>query len=306
MSQDFVVYIDGNFVPQSEASISIHDLGYLMGDIVTESTRTFGLRPFKLREHLDRLAFSLKATEIDLGMSLDELEEVTLELLERNRDRFGPDDDSWLVHNISRGIAGSHRLPGQTYRPSTVVIDCYPIDFPTLAPQYEAGVHVVVPSTRQLPPESLDPKIKHRSRMHMNMASLEAKKVDPDSYPVMLDLQGNLTEGTGSNFFIVSGGVVRTPSPRDVLRGVSRATILELCEDLGIPSREEDLQAYDALVADEAFLTSTPYCMLPVTRFNGQPLGDGKPGPVTQNLFDAWSELVSVDIVGQAKRHVAR
>jgi branched-chain amino acid aminotransferase len=305
MPQKLVAYIDGEFVPRSEAAISIHDLGYLMGDIVTESTRTFNMRPFKLQEHLDRLSFSLKATEIDLGMGLDDLEKATLELLERNRSSFGPDDDCWLVHNISRGIAPFQREPDRTYRPSTVVIDCYPIDFVSLAPEYEAGVHVIVPSTRQLPAESLDPKIKHRSRMHMNLAALEAEKIDPDAYPVMLDLQGNLSEGTGANFFIVSDGVVRTPGPRSVLRGVSRQTVLDLCQDIGVPSLEEDLQAYDALVADEAFLTSTPYCLVPVTRFNGQSVGDGVPGPVTGQLLDAWSELVSVDIVDQARRHVA-
>ena len=112
----------------------------------------------------------------------------------------------------------------------------------------------------------------------MNLAALEAEKIDPDAYPVMLDLQGNLSEGTGANFFIVSDGVVRTPGPRSVLRGVSRQTVLDLCQDIGVPSLEEDLQAYDALVADEAFLTSTPYCLVPVTRFNGQSVGDGVPG----------------------------
>ena len=139
----------------------------------------------------------------------------------------------------------------------------------------------------------------------MVLADLEAAQVDPNAYAVLCDIYGNLAEGSGSNFFIVTDGVVRTPGPRNLLRGISRATVLELCDDLGIPTREEDLQPYEAVVADEALLTSTPWSLFPVTRFNGQPVGDGKPGPITKQLLGAWSELVGVDIVEQARRHVA-
>ncbi len=135
----------------------------------------------------------------------------------------------------------------------------------------------------------------------MTLASLETKLVDPLAHALLLDIDGNLSENTGGNFFVVSDGVVRTPDSRNVLEGISRATVLELCQKLGIPSSEEVLQPYDAFVADEAFLTSTPYCMRPATRINVQPIGDGKPGPVTNQLLAAWSELVGVDIVGQAQ-----
>lgn len=305
MRPELVVYLDGAFVPESRAKVSIYDRGFLFGDLVTESTRTFGLRPFKLREHLGRLAFSLKATEIAPELGPDAIERATLDLLDRNRGCFGPDDDAWIVHNISRGVAAFGRRPGRSYPSATVVIHCFPIDFVPLAQGYREGVHVVVPSTRQLPPECVDPKIKHRSRMHMTLAGLEVARVDPAAHPVLLDLQGNLAEGTGANFFLVTDGVVRTPGPRSVLRGVSRATAIELCAGLGIAVREEDLQPYDALTADEAFLTSTPYCLLPVTRFNGQPVAAGRPGRVVRRLLDAWSKLVGVDIVGQAERHAA-
>lgn len=303
MASELIAYIDGAFVPESMATISIYDRGFLFGDLVTESTRTFRLRPFKLHEHLERLADSLKATQIVCNLGLAELEEVTLDLLERNRDRFGPEDEAWIVHNISRGIASFGRRPGYQYRPSTIVVHCFPIDFASLVPQYREGVHVVVPSTRQLPPQCLDPKIKHRSRMHMTLAALEAERVDPAALPVLLDLEGNLTESIGANFFIVAQGLVRTPGTHGVLRGISRATVLDLCAQLGIPAREEQIQPYDALIASEAFLTSTPYCILPVTRFNGQLIGDGRPGPITEQLLRAWSEMVGVDIAGQAKQN---
>lgn len=131
------------------------------------------------------------------------MEKVTLELLERSRDRFGRDDDVWVVHNISRGTAAFGRRPGRQYRPSTIVIHCFPIDFASLAPQYREGAHAVVPSTRQLPPQCVDPKIKHRSRMDITLAWLEAERVDRGALPILLDLEGNLTESAGANFFIV-------------------------------------------------------------------------------------------------------
>jgi branched-chain amino acid aminotransferase len=298
---ELLAYINGEFVPESEARVSIYDRGYMFADLVTESTRTFSMRPFKLAEHLDRLYDSMKATEIDSGMSKAEMEAATAEMLDRNRALFGPGDEAWIVHNVSRGVFQYRSEPGLRQGPeATVVIHCFPIDFPSFARFYTEGVHAITPSVRQVPPETLDPKIKHRSRMAGQLADLEVARTDPGAMAVLLDRDGNLTENTGGNFFIVSGGVVRTPTTRSVLEGVSRATVLELCAQLGIPHSEEVLQAYHATVADEAFITSTPYSMLPVTRFNGRPVGDGRPGPVTARLLDAWSELVGVDIVDQA------
>ncbi len=304
MSNELIAYIDGNYIPESSASISIYDSGFLLGDVVTESTRTFGLRPFRLKDHMIRLERSLKLTQIKPDISMQEMEEATLEVLERNRHLFGPTDDAWLVHNISRGVVPFGRRPDQKYPSATVVIHCYPIDFTGFGAQFDTGVHVVIPSTRQLPTQCVDPKIKHRSRMHMNLATLEAKQVDPEAYPVLLDIEGNLSENTGGNFFIVSDGVVKTPDSKNALEGISRATVIELCQQLGIPVSEEVLQPYDAYIADEAFLTSTPYCMIPATKINGQAINDGEPGPITNRLLAAWSELAGLDIVGQAQSHL--
>jgi branched-chain amino acid aminotransferase len=302
---ELLAYINGEFVPESEARVSIYDRGYMFADLVTESTRTFAMRPFKLSAHLDRLYDSMKATEIDSGMTKAEMEAVTLQMLDRNRALFGPSDEAWIVHNVSRGVFQYKSEPGPSQQAmstagATVVIHCFPIDFPSFARFYAEGAHAITPSVRQVPPETLDPKIKHRSRMAGQLADLEVARTDPDAMAVLLDRDGNLTENTGGNFFIVKDGMVRTPTTRSVLEGVSRATVLELCVQLGIPHSEEVLQVYHATVAEEAFVTSTPYSMLPVTRFNGRPVGDGRPGPITARLLDAWSELVGVDIVDQA------
>ena len=167
---------------------------------------------------------------------------------------------------------------------------------------YEAGRHVVTPPTRHMHPLTCDPKIKYRSRLHFSIADAEARLVDPEAIPLMLDHGGNLAEGTGWNFFIVRDGELHTPTTRNILAGVSRQTTMELAQDMGIPVRQIDLQSYDAQTADEAFLTATSLCMVPVTRFNGQPVGDGRPGPITNKLMERWKEHLKFDFVEHARR----
>ena len=163
---------------------------------------------------------------------------------------------------------------------------------------------VIFPRTRSYSSNSLEPKLKHYSRMNFSMAELEATDMDPDAQAVLLDLDGYISENTSGNFFIVTDGVIRTPNDRSILQGVSRLDIFDLAERLGIPVSEEDLQPYDAYTADEAFLTNTIYCALPVSRIDNRSLDSDVPGPVVQRILAAWSESVGVDIVDQA-RHQA-
>jgi branched-chain amino acid aminotransferase len=300
---DWQVYHNGKMVPDAEAQIHYSDSGLMFGVIVTESTRTFAHAPFKLREHIDRLYRSTRATRIDPRMSPDEMERITLEVWEANRPNLGPNDDAWIVHNVTGGKM-LVSIGGWEYGEPTVLINCAPIDFTRFASFYETGVHAITPAIRQIPPQCLDPKIKHRNRLHFNMAEYQVKAVDPYGFSILLDISGNLTENKGANFFIVTDGVLRTPTTHSALAGVSRQTVLELAASLGIPTVEEDVQLYDAVTADEAFFTSTPYCLLPATRINGVAVGDGVPGPIARRLLEAWSELVSVDIVKQAAGHL--
>ena len=174
------------------------------------------------------------------------------------------------------------------------------IDFSQFARFYESGIHVVFPRTRAYPVESLDPKVKHYSRMNFVLANLEASDVDPEAYPVVLDIDGNIAEHIAGNFFMVSNGVLKMPSDRSALQGDTRRVILEMASRLGIPTAEEELQPYDAYNADEVFLTNTTYCILPAGRIDNRPVGDGVPGPITRQLQSAWSEMVGIDYVDQA------
>ncbi|MFQ5734867.1 MAG: aminotransferase class IV, partial [Planctomycetaceae bacterium] len=166
---------------------------------------------------------------------------------------------------------------------------------------YEEGCHAVTAMSRIIPSQSLDARIKNRSRMAYTLAEMEVKLVDPQAQGVILDVDGNVAENKGGNIFIVTDGELQTPTTANCLAGVSRETVLELAEEIGIPVRETVLQPYDLYTADELFFTSTPYCIMPATRFNGAPVGDGAVGPVTNGLLAAWSESVGVDIVQQAR-----
>lgn len=298
---DYLAYLNGAFVPQSECRIHVGDSGFAFGHAVTESTRTFRHEPFNLHQHIERLYLSMRTVQIDPQLSPERLEEVTLEVLERNLPLLKPDEDVWLVHDVTGGPMIT-TIGAWRYGPATVVIRAFPLDFTAYAHFYSKGCHAVTPMIRQHPVASLDPKIKHRNRLHMVLAELQVKQIDPEGFSILQDLDGNLAENKGGNFFIVKDGVLRTPSTRNALRGISRQTVIELAGQLGIPVREDDLQPYDVQTADEAFFTSTSYCALPATRFNGTPIGAGVPGPIWKRIIDAWSELVNFDIVDQAER----
>jgi branched-chain amino acid aminotransferase len=215
-----------------------------------------------------------------------------------------------------RGAAGDYavwqfvtRGPGRwAHRSGPPAVGVYvrALGFFRYAHLYATGAHAVIARTRSHSPDTVDPKVKNFSRMNFNMAELEAADVDPEAWPLLLDAQGNVTEGVGYNVFLVSDGVIRTPGDRSVLQGVSRATVIDLAKRLDLRLVQEDLQPYDLYTADEVFIASTSPCVLPVSRVDRRTVGDGKPGPVVARLLEAWSELVGLDIVGQAVRFAGK
>jgi len=299
-----LVYINGKTFPPDQAKISVFDTAVTLGDTVTESTRTFGHRPFKLERHIERLYKSLKVSRINAGMSQDEMTAVTLELLETNLPHVPPQEDVWIVHNISRGMGAAAADPTLQRSPATIIINTAPMILRDWAGFYTEGCHAVTPFSRAIPTQSLDARIKNRSRLAYTLAEAEVKLVDPQAQSVILDTDGNVTENKGGNFFIWADGILKTPHARGALAGISRETILELAGVVGIPTQVTDFQPYDIYTADEAFFTSTPYCIMPATKFNGLPIGDGAVGPVSLQLLQAWSDLVGLDIIAQAQGHL--
>lgn len=299
-----IVYLNGSFVPQSDAKVSVGDGGFLSGDGVYDVARTFAHKPFKVKEHLARLFRSLHYTRIDCGLSPAEVERLTLEVYEKNRPLLGKNDDYCLWQIVSRGT----RFFEECNRPkglATVSIFCTPVRFKEFARYYVDGVKLVIPSTRRIPPQCLESKAKICNKMNHYIANFEAQQVDPKALPLMLDIDGTIAESSSSNFFFVHKETLYTPTNRNVLGGITRASIMSLAADLGIKIREGDFTPHDVYSADEAFLTSNSPTIMPAQSLNGLKIGTGVPGPVTRALIDGWSKMVNVDIVQQALSHLA-
>lgn len=295
MAQERVVYINGEIVPESEGKVSFRDQGFVTGDAVFDATRTFGGEIFKLRGHLDRLYDSLKYMRLDPGIPKNQMAELTMQVLAANQPLLGADDDYWVIQRISRGVP----MGGGKYKP-TVVIECNPLPFAARARYYRDGLNVVIPSIRRTPPECMSPRVKVHNYINLILADQEAKAQNPDAFSILLDINGNMAEGLGSNFFIVKDGMVVTPKEQYVLAGISRETVIELAQGLNTEVQEADIDLYDVYTADEAFVTSTSFCICSVSSVNGSPIGDGSiPGPVTDCLQKAYSDLVGIDVVGQ-------
>ena len=249
-----------------------------------------------MKEHVDRLYRSLKYVRIDPGLTSQEMLDLSEEGIERNRHLLDEVGDFSISQLVTRGPGGPRAWAAG---PPNVYIKYGPNTI-WYADNYVNGLHGVITRTRSYDAEALDPKLKHLSRMNMSIAELEANDLDPGAWPILTDKDGYLTEGSGYNVFIVTDGVLRTPTERAILAGVSRGMVLDLADGLGLPATVEHLQPYDAYTADEAFFTSTPFCVLPVTYIDKRPMGDGKPGPITMQLLAAWSEAVGIDVIDQA------
>jgi branched-chain amino acid aminotransferase len=278
------------------------DSGFNAGDGVYDVTRTFRHKPFKLREHTERLFRSLRYTRIDCGMSLEEMERTTLEVLERNKPLLGENEDCALWQVVSRGVRSStgNRVSGR----ATVTVYSVIVNFPEFASFYVEGAPLIIPSTRRIPPQCLESKAKITNKMNHNMAAFEAKQVDPRAIPLMLDIDGNLSETSAHNFFLVIDGKLCTPTDRNVLGGITKVVIFDLAKQLGVEIVDGNYTPYDLYNAEEAFLASTSPTFVPVRTVNGAKIGNGAPGPVTVRLIAAWNKMVGMDIVDQALSHL--
>jgi len=302
MDSGRVVYMNGVFVPEKDAKISIFDSALMFGDMVFEMTRSFNKKQFKLREHLERLYVGIEILRIPIGMTIDELESACYETIKRNEEVFNSNDEHRLMINVSRGPLGLYAPVFDGKLEPTIVIADFPLKWTVaaMAPLFDSGIDAVIPSQRAIPAYLMDPKIKNRSRLFYQMANIEVSQMKgKNNWALLLDPDGYITEGTGDNFFIVKNGEILTPEGRNILRGVSRDYIFEIAKELGIPCKECNIEAYDVHTADEAFMTGTPFCILPTVSLQGLKIGTGKMGEITSSLLDRWSKNVGLDIKKQ-------
>jgi branched-chain amino acid aminotransferase len=299
-----VAYFNGRIVPEREVVIPFRDRGFKYGDAAFDMTRTFRGRPFKLKEHVGRFYRSLKYLRIDPGLSPGEMVGISEEVLARNAHFLTQDTDFWLAQRVSRGVDAVGDEGWEDTGP-TIIVECIPLPLAKRARLFRDGIDIVVPPIRRTAPEALSPRAKTHNYLNLIQADLQAKAQDPEAWSVLLDHNGHLSEGIGSNIFLVREGEVLTPRNEFVLPGISRETVIELCGELGIPCREADLDLYDAGIADEIFMTSTSLCICPVRSIGGRTLAAPLPGPITKRISDAYARFVDCDFVAQYLKHLA-
>ena len=299
-----VAYLNGRLVPVSAACLPVWDLGLVMGATATEMLRTFGLIPYRVREHLERLRESCRILGLNADLRPVVWEEWIAELVERNsrgQARLQEMGISTFVTGVPARIYAGTASGG---RP-TVVVHTFPLPYEMWADKYETGQRLVTPRVRQIPAECLDPGLKTRSRAHWFIADQQAREQDREGVALLLSLDGRLTETATANLCLVREGRVLTPSRGETLSGVSQQVVEELCGRLGVAWEEKPLWPADLWEAEEAFTTSTPSCLLPVVAYDGRKVGSGRPGPVSRRLLEAWSAAVGVNIAGQMREGAA-
>ena len=298
-----VVYFDGEIVPESRALVSFRDRSFRYGDGAFDTARTFGHVLFKLEEHIDRFYRSLRYLDIDPGVAKPELIAITEDVLKRNLPLIGKDEDYWVTQRVSRG---TETPGGDVYQSSgpTLIVECSPLPLKSRAPYFRDGIDVMVPSVRRAAPDALTPRAKTHNYLNLVLGDQEVRRQNPRAWAILLDHNGNLSEGVGSNIFIVQEGVIYTPQDRYVLCGVSRETVIEEAAKIGLPVVKKDIDLYDAYTAEEAFITSTSWCLVPVKSINGKAMAAGAWGPVTRQLSQGYMDrLGGFDYVAQYTRH---
>ena len=295
-----VAWVDGRFVPPAEAVIPVGDAGFVFGATVTEQLRSFGGRLFLPAGHAARFRRSLEIVGIEPAWPVAHLFEVAAEVTARCHAAGPVEGDLGVVVFATPGDAPAQHggRPGT----SRVLIHAFPLAFASWAGAYETGVVLRSVSTTQIPPSCWPIELKCRSRMHYHLADREARAAEPGARALLLHADGRVSETSTANVVVVVNGALRTPPAGDALAGISLAHLHTLTPGLGIGWQEQSLSLADLAAADEILLTSTPNCLLPVTRLDGQAVGDGRPGPLFARLLAAWGRDVGIDIATQARR----
>jgi len=303
MTNERKIYMNGKFIKESDAKISIFDSALMFGDMVFEMTRSFNKKHFKLKEHIDRLFTGLKILRYDLSMTKEELYDICIETARQNEPAFKDDDEHRLMIDISRGVLGIYEDIDGIHKGPNIIVADFPLRWTVkgMSKLHKNGINNVVTSQRVIPSHLMDPKIKNKSRLFYLMANIEASLFKGDNnWALMLDPDGFIAEGSGDNFFIIKDGVLISPEGRNMLRGITRQYIMEeLAPKLNIPVKEQNIELFDAYEADEAFICATPFCMIPVTSINNIQIGNGKPGTIYKSLIDEWSNISGVNIIKQ-------
>jgi branched-chain amino acid aminotransferase len=297
-----IAFLNGRMVPFSQAAVPVTDLAVVAGASVTEMIRTFGHVPFRLTDHIDRLFGSLSLCGFTTDVSRQQLEANVAQLVEHNAPLIPKTHDLGIIIFVSAGqnITYLGAAGRSVVSQGTVCIHSFPLPFELWAEKQTTGQQLASVDVLPWPNESVAPQAKHRNRLHWFLADKQARDRFPNASSLLSTPDGLITETAAGNFYIVRDRTILTPPADLVLGGISQRVLREIATELGFTWQESALRFNDLADADEAMTSSTTCCLLPVTKFNEQTIGSGRPGPVFQELTTAWSDMVGVDIVRQA------
>ncbi len=278
-----LIYLNGKFVPEEQATVSVFDHGFLYGDGVFEGIRAYDGRVFRLEDHVKRLFDSAQAIMLNIPLTEDEMCQAILETLKKNNLR-----DAYIRPIVSRGYGDLGLDPNKCPKPSVIIIA---VEWGAMyGDLYEVGLTAVSVSVRRNSPDSLPPNIKSLNYLNNILAKIEAN-IKGGNEAIILDSRGLVSEGSGDNIFVIKDGQISTPHTINNLKGITRAAVMDLAEIRGNPIQEKELGLFDLYTADEVFVTGTAAEVAPVTKVDGRIIGTGKPGPITKELMAAFKEL---------------
>ena len=274
-------YLNGNFVDESEAKVSVFDHGFLYGDGVFEGIRAYNRKVFKLREHMERLYESAKAIDLQIPISMDEFQKKVIELC-----RLNNLNDAYLRPIASRGVGDLGLDPRKCGKPTVLIVE------KEMKPLLgEGDMKLITVFWRRNAPDALSPNIKSLNYLNNILGKLEANRHGANDC-IFLDREGYVSEGTGENLFMVKKGVIVTPPTLTNLKGITRNVIAEIARSKGYEVREDRVSLFDVYNADEVFLCGTAAEIAPVSSIDGRTIGLGKTGKITSEIKEAYMQKV--------------
>lgn len=282
------IYINGEFFEKENAKISVFDRGLLYGDGIFEGIRLYNGVIFKCKEHMERLYNAAKAVKIEIPVSKEEMEEIVAQSCRKNQLQNG-----YIRLIVTRGIGDLGLDPDKCEKPEIICIAgdvrLYPEEL------YQNGMNAITSSQRRNKATIVDPQIKSLNYLNNMLAKIEANRAGA-AEAIMLNEDGIVTECTGDNIFIIKKGVIYTPPIHvGILDGITRNTVIDICQEIGIPIYEKEFTLFNVYSADECFFTGSAAEIIAVTNVDDRIIGTGKEGEMTRKLREEFKKIREKD-----------